>query len=126
MPTYPPPTSDSVSRVVKISSLRPTSSRVSVQIGCATPPDDTLPDDRRALLLLSIALRHVDERAGGLSVERALLSTIAWTGDALDPATHRALTLALQARLESAGRDAPVVVDDSTQPELPSSPPPAA
>jgi DNA-binding response OmpR family regulator len=94
-------------------------------IGCATAPDDTLPDDRRALLLLSIALRHVDERAGGLSVERALLSTIAWTGDALDPATHRALTVALQARIETAELDTPSFPDDASPPESPSPPPPA-
>jgi DNA-binding response OmpR family regulator len=92
-------------------------------IGRATAPDDTLPDDRRALLLLSIALRHVDERAAGLAVERALLSTIAWTGDALDAATHRALTIALRERLESE-RDVRVVSSDALEPQPPQSPAP--
>ena len=92
-------------------------------IGRATAPDATLPDDRRALLLLSIALRQVDERAAGLSVERALLSTIAWTGDALDPATHRALTNALHEWLESE-RDMRVVSSDALEPQPPQSPAP--
>ena len=75
-------------------------------IGCAMPPDDTLPDDRRALLLLSVALRHVDERALGLGVEPALMSAIAHTGEALDPATHGALTHALRELLEAPVRGA--------------------
>jgi hypothetical protein len=74
-------------------------------LGCATPPDDTLPDDRRALLLLAIALRHVQERAGGLAVEPALLGAIARAGEALDPATRQALMQALLETLEAAERD---------------------
>jgi len=77
-------------------------------IGCATPPDDTLPDDRRALMLLSIALRHVEERGGGLEVEPALLGAIERAGDAIDPATRQALMLALLETLEAAERDARV------------------
>src|SRR5262249_55579638 len=64
-------------------------------LDCATPPDDTLPDERRTMLLLAIALRHAEERARGLALESALHAAIERAGEALDPSTRQALMRAL-------------------------------
>ena len=74
-------------------------------VGCGLAPDDTLPDERRAMLLLAIALRHADERAGGLGLEPALLAAMGRSEEALDPATRQALMQALREWLDVA--DAP-------------------
>lgn len=71
-------------------------------IGCAAPPDDTLPDDRRAMLLLSAALCFVEERATGLDLERAMLGALDRLGEALDAATRQALLQALGETTEAA------------------------
>ena len=71
-------------------------------IGCGTAPDETLPDDRRAMLLLAIALRFVEERTAGHAIEPALLGAITASGDALDPATRQALLQALREWLDVA------------------------
>jgi DNA-binding response OmpR family regulator len=58
-------------------------------------PDESFPDQRRAILLLGVALRYADERIAGLDVEPSLEVAAARAGEALDPATRHALNLAL-------------------------------
>ena len=87
-------------------------------LGCAAPPDDTLPDDRRAMLLLAIALRHAEQRASGLGLEAALLGAIARAGEAVDPATRQALMLALLGMLEAAESRAPAAEFNAPRPPL--------
>ncbi len=87
-------------------------------IGCATAVDETLPDDRRALLLLVISLRHADERATGLEMEPALRSAISRIGEALDPSTRQALMRALNELLEAAERPEPDLRFDPARPPI--------
>jgi hypothetical protein len=65
------------------------------------------------MLLLSVALRHIEERAAGLDPERALLGAIDRLGEALDPATRQALLQALGDTLERLGSGAPVAAPGS-------------
>lgn len=91
-------------------------------IGCATPPDDTLPDDRRAMLLLAIALRHADDRAAGLEAETALHAAVERAGDALDPATRRALLQAHYDLIEAEGGATPEGAGERVPPSPPAEP----
>jgi DNA-binding response OmpR family regulator len=65
------------------------------------PPDETLPDERRAALLLSVGLQFAAGRAAGREPGAALEAAIAGAGEALDAATRQALERALREATES-------------------------